>query len=73
MQVGGVEIEVGVTLAFQRPVLLCRRLRLQERLHLQIDLSADAAQLGLGDPTLAAERRDEGIDLVPPARWPWAR
>ena len=64
VQVGGIEVEVGVTAGLQRPV--------QERLHLQVDVSADAAHLGFGDPTLATERRHQGIDLVPPARWPSA-
>ncbi len=56
MKVGGIEIEVGVTLALQRPV--------QEGLHLQVDLSADAAHLGFGDPALGAETGDQGIDLA---------
>jgi len=56
MEVSGVEIEVGVTLALQRPV--------EERLHLQIDLSADAAHLGFRDPALGAQGCDQGIHLA---------
>jgi len=44
VEVGGIEIQVGVATGFQRPV--------QERLHLDVDVSADAADLGFGDPAL---------------------
>jgi len=56
VEVGGVEIEVGVALPLKRSV--------QEGLHLQIDLSADTAHLGFRDPALGAESGDQGIDLA---------
>ena len=56
VEVGGIEVEVGVTLALKRPV--------QEGLHLQVDLSADTAHLGFRDPALAAESSHQGINLA---------
>ena len=56
VEVGGIEVEVGVTLALQRPV--------QEGLHLQIDFRADAAHLRFRDPALAAQSCHQGINLA---------
>ena len=36
----------------------------EERLHLQVDVGADAADLGFGDPALAAQSRHQGVDLA---------
>jgi len=56
MEVGGIEVDVGVTALLERPV--------QEGLHLHVDLSADAAHLGSGDAALNAQCRHQGIDLA---------
>ena len=60
----GIERDVGVAGLMERPVLLRRRLRLQERLHLLVDVLADSAHLGFGDAALHAQIRYQGIDLV---------
>lgn len=44
LEVSRIDIEVGVALALQRSV--------QERLHLQVDVSADVAHLEFRDPAL---------------------
>jgi len=56
MQVGGIEVEVGIAAGLQRPA--------EERLHLQVDVGADAAHLGFRDPALAAQSSHQGIDLA---------
>jgi hypothetical protein len=56
VEVGGIEVEVGVAAGLQRPA--------EEGLHLDVDVGADAAHLGFGDPALAAESGDQGIDLA---------
>ena len=56
VEVGGIEVEVGVAAGLQRPV--------EKGLHLHVDVSADAADLGFGDPALAAESSHQGIDLA---------
>ncbi len=56
LEVGGIEIDVGVAAALQGPA--------QKRLHLLVDLLTDATHLRLGDAALGAERRHQGIDLA---------
>ena len=56
MQVGGVEIEVRVPAAVERP--------LQEGQDLGVEPLADAAHLRAGDPGLRADRRHQGVDLA---------
>jgi hypothetical protein len=65
VQVGGIEVEVRVAAAVERP--------LQEGLDLGIEALADAAHLRAGDAGIRADRGYQGINLVPPARWPTAR
>ena len=55
LEVGGVQVDIGVAAALQRPA--------QEGLHLLVDLLTDTAHLGLGDAALRAQRRHQGIDL----------
>jgi len=56
VQVGGIEVEVGVAAGLQWPA--------EKRLHLDVDVSANAADLGFGDPALGAESGDQGVDLA---------
>ena len=56
LEVGGIEVDVGVAAALQRPA--------QERLHLLVDLLTDATHLRLGDAALGAQRRHQGIHLA---------
>ena len=56
MEVGGIEVDVGVTALLQGPV--------QKRLHLHVDVGADAAHLGSGDAALNTQGRHQGIDLA---------
>ncbi len=56
VEVGGIEVDVGVTALLQRPV--------QEGLHLHVDVGADAADLGSGDAALHAQGCHQGIDLA---------
>ena len=56
VQVGGIQIQVGVAADIQRPA--------EKRLHLHVDVSADATHLGFGDPALAAQGGNQGIDLA---------
>jgi hypothetical protein len=56
VEVGGIEVDVGVAGLLQGPV--------QEGLHLHVDLLADAAHLGLGDAALDAQGGHQGIDLA---------
>ena len=65
VEVGGIEIQVGVTACLKRPA--------EEGLHLHVDVGADAAHLRFRDAALASQSGHQGIDLVPPARWPAAR
>jgi hypothetical protein len=69
LEVGGIEVDigvgVGVAATLQRPG--------QKRLHLGIDVLSSAPHLRHGDAALGAQRRHQGIELVPPARWPAAR
>jgi hypothetical protein len=71
LEVGGIEVDVdvgvgvGVAATLQRPG--------QKRLHLGIDVLSGAPHLRLRDAALGAQRRHQGINLVPPARWPAAR
>ena len=55
LEVGGIQVDIGVAAALQRPA--------QEGLHLLVDLLTDTAHLGLGDAALGAQRRHQGIDL----------
>lgn len=55
-EVGGIEVDVGVAAALQRPA--------QECLHLLVDVLTDTAHLGLGDAALGTQRRYQGIDLA---------
>ena len=56
LEVGGIEVDVGVAAALQRSA--------QKRLHLLVDLLTDATHLRLGDAALGAERRHQRIDLA---------
>ena len=56
LQVGGVQEHVGKLDVVQVPVA--------ERRQFLVELGADAAHLGLGDPALHPERRHEIIDLA---------
>jgi hypothetical protein len=56
VEIGGIEIEVGVAAGSQGPV--------QAGLHLHVDTHLDPAHLGLGDPTSSAEGGHQGIDLA---------
>ena len=56
IEVGGIEVDVGVATALQRAA--------QEGQHLLVDLLADATHLRLGDAALGAQRPHEGIDLA---------
>ena len=55
VEVGGIEVQVGVTAGLQGPA--------EEGLHLDVDVGADAAHLGFGDPALGAESGHQGINL----------
>jgi hypothetical protein len=56
VEVGGIEIDVGIARLLEWPV--------QEGLHLLVDVLADAALLGLGDAALHTQRLHQGIDLA---------
>jgi hypothetical protein len=56
VEVGGVEVEVRVTAAVERP--------LQEGLDLGIKALADAAHLRAGDAGLGADRLDQGVNFA---------
>jgi hypothetical protein len=56
VEVSGIEVQVGVVAGIQGPA--------EERLHLHVDVRADAAHLGFRDPALAAQSRHQGIDLA---------
>ena len=56
LEVGGIEVDVGVAAALRRPA--------QECLHLLVDLLTDTAHLRLGDAALGAQRRHQGIHLA---------
>ena len=56
MEVGGIEVDIGLTAPLKGPV--------QERLHLQVDVGADSAHLGSRDAALYAQGRHQGIDLA---------
>ena len=56
VEVGGVEENVGVAALLQGPV--------QEGLHLDVDVGADAAHLGFGDAALDAQSRHQRIHLA---------
>ena len=56
LEVGGIEIDVGVAAALQGPA--------QEGLHLLVDLLTDATHLRLGDAALGAQGGHQGIDLA---------
>lgn len=56
LEVGGIEVDVGVAPALQRVV--------QKRLHLLVNLLADAIHLRLGDGALGAQSRDQDINLA---------
>ena len=53
MEVGGVEGDVGVAALLQGPI--------QEGLHLDVDVGADAAHLGFGDAALDAQNGHQRI------------
>ena len=55
MGIGGVEDDVGVAALLQDPV--------QEGLHLDVDIGADAAHLGFGDAILDAQSRHQRTHL----------
>lgn len=56
MQVGRIEVDVGVTAEIQRPV--------QEGLHPHVEALADAAHLRFGDAALASQRCHHLIDFA---------
>ena len=65
VEIGGVEVDVRKAGMLQRPA--------EKGFHLLIEALADAAHLRFGDAAGPAQRLHQGIDLVPPARWPAAR
>lgn len=56
MPIGGIEVEIDVATDLWWPTEAC--------LNLHDDVSADAAPLGFGDPTLAGQSRNKGVDLT---------
>ena len=56
LEVGGIQVDVGVAGLLQRPA--------QEGLHLLVDLLADATDLGLGDAALGTQSSHQGVDLA---------
>ena len=56
LEVGGIKVNVGIAGLLQGAA--------QERLHLLVDLLADATHLRLGDAALGAQGRHQGIDLA---------
>jgi hypothetical protein len=56
IEIRGIQVHIGVAAALQWPI--------QKRLHLLVDLLADATHLRLGDAALGAQRPHQGIDLA---------
>lgn len=64
LEVSGIEVDVGLVAALQRPG--------QKSLHRLVDLLTDSTQLRLGVAALGVNGGNEGLDPVPLACWPLA-
>ena len=56
VEIGGIEVQVGVAGGLKGAV--------QEGLHLDVDVSADAAHLRFGDAALDSQGGHQGVDLA---------